>query len=73
MPKAMTKAMSHPYARMALRELRFELRREPTINEIKRKSAWFEFQAWIRHEVCLCLTHVHVLERMKVLKEQLRR
>jgi hypothetical protein len=63
MPKAMTQAMKHPYARNALHLLRDELRREPTVDEIKRKSAILELNEWIRYEVSLCLTYDRVLRR----------
>lgn len=38
MSKNLTRAMKHPHARNALYLLRDELKREPTIDEIKRKS-----------------------------------
>lgn len=63
MPKAMTRAMKHPHARNALHLLRDELRREPTVDEIKRKSAILELNEWIRYEVSLCLTYERVLNR----------
>ena len=63
MPKAMTRAMKHPHARSALHLLRDELRREPTVDEIKRKSAILELNEWIRYEVSLCLTYERVLRR----------
>lgn len=63
MPKAMTRAMKHPYARAALRHLRCELHREPTVEEIQHKSAWMEFENWLHQEVVYCITYDDMIRK----------
>ncbi len=43
MPKELTRAMKHPYARTALRMLRRKLNREPTLSELQSLSKELSF------------------------------